>query len=84
LIELHFAVVISAFRLDLDKKICPESVESIWIIGAEPVTWIANDGDLVMDIEETTESIKTAVLVQLTESKSVISPRRLKLNTNPT
>jgi hypothetical protein len=54
--------VISALRLPGERKTWPESVESIWIIGAVPVTCTVNEGDEVIEMEETTESTRTAVL----------------------
>ena len=66
LIALHLAVVISAFRLSFERKICPESVESIWIIGAEPVTWIWKEEELVTETAETTDWTRMEVFKLLT------------------
>jgi len=68
-ILLHFAVVISAFKQSLLRKICPESVESSWIVGAEPVIWSVNEGELVTETDEITDSTRTDVFVQLTVNK---------------
>lgn len=66
LIELHFAVVISVLRESFDRYICPESVESSCIIGAEPVIWIVNEGEFVTETDEMTDSTRTDVFVQFT------------------
>lgn len=65
LMALHLAVVISALRLSLERYSWPESVESIWIMGAVPVTWTVKEGEDVMEIEATTDSTRTEVLTLL-------------------
>jgi len=36
------------------------------MVGAEPVIWIANEGEAVTETEEITESTRTEVFVQFT------------------
>lgn len=66
LMLLHLAVVISAPRQSFERKMCPESVESSWIVGAEPVICSWNDGELVTEMDEITLSTSTLVFVQFT------------------
>ena len=66
---LHFAVVISTPRQSFERKMCPESVESSWIVGAAPVICSVKDGELVMAMEEMTFSTSMLVLVQLTTER---------------
>ena len=69
LMLLHLAVVISTPRHSLERKMWPESVESSWIVGAVPVIWSWNDGELVIAIDEMTDSTRTLVFVQLTNAQ---------------
>lgn len=66
---LHLAAVISTPRHAFERYICPESVESTWIVGAVPVICSANEADFVISIDEMTESTNTDVLVQFTDGR---------------
>lgn len=63
---LHFAVVISVERQSFERYSVPESVESSWTVGAEPVICSWNEGELVTETEEITDSTNTLVFVQFT------------------
>jgi hypothetical protein len=49
-------------RQSLDRYTCPESVESIRIVGTRPRTCTVNEGDEVTDNDETIVSRSTDVL----------------------
>lgn len=67
LMLLVFEVMISTVSAHAwDRYTDPESVVSICTVGTDPVTCTSNEGDDVMDSDDTAESITIAVFLQPT------------------